>query len=183
MTQRQHSSYGTTITWKVASTPTSISVVPSASDGLVSLLITVLGGLGLYWVANRIVEIENKQGLMLLNWICISTPALQALVMGGLWYFRDKRPFILVDLQTMKITLPRSGVAFSLEDSNATFVHDVISSRGDDTVCEFNLVFDPGENEKVHPILRNLGKSALYERLGQTLKAAGFSFQKRNSII
>jgi hypothetical protein len=183
MTQRHHSSYSTTITWKVVSTPSSITVVPSARDGAISLAITILGALGMYWVANHLVEIESKMGLILCNLVCLSTPVLLASMMGSLWFTRDKRPFILVDFQAMTVSLPRSGVNFPVDDPSATFVYDIISPRSDDTVCEFNLVFEPGETEKVYPILRNLGKSSVYERLGQTLKAAGLRYEKRISTL
>ena len=49
----------------------------------------------------------------------------------------------------------------------------------DDDVCEFNLVMSLGKEETVIPILRNLGKSSIYEKLGRTLQAAGLQYQKR----
>jgi hypothetical protein len=179
MPARHHSSYSTTITWKVVRDPSSIRVVPSARGGIVAWLITLAGGAGMYWVANHVVTIEDRSGLMLWNLICVSTPGIMALIMGLLWFYRDKRPYIHVDLSAMKVSLPRSNVEFSVQDPNAKFVYDVISPRGDDVVCEFNLIMSPGKEEKIHAILRNLGKNSSYENLGRTLQAAGLQFQKR----
>ncbi len=179
MPERHHSSYSSTITWKVVRDPSSISIVPSARNGIASLLITVAGGVGMYWVANHAVTVEDRTDLVLWNFICFSTPVLMALIMGGLWICRDKRPYIQVDLSAKKVSLPRSGVDFSVQDPNATFVYDVISPRGDDDVCEFNLVVNSGREELLHPILRNLGKCPVYEKLGRTLQAAGLQYQKR----
>jgi len=133
----------------------------------------------MYWMANHLVPIKDDTFLQLWNLICLSTPVLIALAMGGLWFCRDKRPYIQVDLSAMKVSLPRLGVDFSVLDPNATFVYDVISPRGDDDVCEFNLVLNSDSEELLHPILRNLGRCSVYEKLGGTLQAAGLRYQKR----
>jgi hypothetical protein len=167
--------------WRVVSTPQSITVVPSARDGVLTLLITIIGGVGMYWLVNHALEIEDKTGLMLANFICVSTPLLMALVMGVWWKFRDKRPHLLIDLRANAVSLPRSGLEFPIQSPDAVFVYDTISARGDDTVCEFNLLLGRGEGTTTHPIFHNLGRCTAYSKLGRTLQATGLRFESRKS--
>jgi hypothetical protein len=167
--------------WRVVSTPESIAVVPSARNGVLTLLINIFGGAGMYWLANHALEIEDKTGLMVWNLICITTPLLMALGMGIWWMFRDKLPHLIIDLRTNAVSLPRSAVEFPMYSTDAVFVYDIISARGDDTVCEFNLLLTRDQETITHPIFHNLGQSSAYAKLGRTLQAAGLRFETRKS--
>jgi hypothetical protein len=169
------------IPWRVVTTPTFISVVPSLRDGVITLLITAFGGVAMYGLANHALEITDRSGLMLWNLICISTPLLMALGMGVWWTFRDKRPHLVIDHRNHIASLPRSGLEFPIHSADATFVYDLISTRNNDTACELNLLLTQGGETVVYPILHNLGRPSAYTKLGRTLQAAGLRFETRKS--
>jgi hypothetical protein len=144
-------------------------------------MITIAGGIGMYWLANHVVTIEDASDLAMWNAIVIGTPLLMAVFMSIHWVIRDKRPYLVVNLQGMEVSLPREGIRFPVGDPAYTFVHELFSVRGDDDVSEFNLVRDIGLNETSHPILRTLGRHSSFAKLGQTLQFAGLQFTARKT--
>ena len=104
-----------------------------------------------------------------------------ALVMSIHWIIRDKRPYLIVNLQDMEVSLPRHDLSFPVGDPSYTFVYELFSRKGDDDVSEFNLVRHIGPNENCHPLLRTLGKNASFSKLGETLRFAGLQFTERKT--
>jgi hypothetical protein len=181
MPQRHHNGYGTLRTWKIISDSTALSVVPSATHAIQSWLITIVVGIGMYWVANHMVSIEDQTGLVLWNSIVIGTPLLMLVVFTIQWALRDKRPYFVVHLKTRQVYLPRLDIQFPVEDQNATFVHDIFLIRGDDDVSEFNLVFHIGPNETSYPILKALGRCSSLKKLGKAIQTVGLHCVERKT--
>jgi hypothetical protein len=183
--KRNHRSYNNLKNWKEEEKEGSYEIVPAPNGSFLQLMITIPVAGVFYWLLHHKLDITNKTGLLMMDFIIVSTSILMILIF---LYNRNKtkkdsRPHLLFSASTGELLFPRHDKAYKLMDSQDFFIsHDCFYEGGEHAYSELNLI-EPLENgEKCFPLLHHLGRYREFDRIGKKLNTLGvpFAFREGN---